>query len=293
MAKRFGGTYSPSSSQSDTSRRTKKQSNPFSKQKPARAGARSNILFFMPLILIFKIFQSDPILMAQYLIALFCMISAAYFTHEGLKAQDAFESRKIARPPAIPRKIFASLLMGAGLGIVGFAGYGALEGLIFALIGAILHSLSFGIDPLKKKGIEGGDRLQEERVNKVVIEAEKHLNEMRDALQRLHDRAAYNRFEDFTATVRDMLTIVEEDPRDLSSARKYLGVYLQGAKAATFKFAALYERTQDATARSDWMRLLDDLEDSYTQQNQALLSDNKTDLEIEIDVLRERLAREN
>ena len=40
------------------------------------------------------------------------------------------------------------------------------------------------------------------------------------------------------------------------------------------------------------MALLNDLESNFTARNDALLLDNKVDLDIEIDVLRDRLARE-
>ena len=44
--------------------------------------------------------------------------------------------------------------------------------------------------------------------------------------------------------------------------------------------------------KADYTALLDDLEANFTAKNQALLSDNRTDLDIEIDVLRDRLQRE-
>ena len=96
----------------------------------------------------------------------------------------------------------------------------------------------------------------------------------------------------FIATARDMFRTVEDDPRDLTSARKYLGVYLLGARDATAKFADLYARTRDEAARTDYEKLLDDLEANFTARTELLLTDNRSDLDVEIEVLRERLARE-
>jgi len=39
--------------------------------------------------------------------------------------------------------------------------------------------------------------------------------------------------------------------------------------------------------------LLDDLEQNFAARTQKLISDDRTDLTIEIDVLRDRLSREN
>ena len=89
-----------------------------------------------------------------------------------------------------------------------------------------------------------------------------------------------------------MIRTVEEDPRDLTAARKYLGVYLLGARDATVKFADIYSRTQDRQARDDYMALLDDLDQNFAARTQKSLLEDRTDLNIEIDVLRERLSRE-
>ena len=64
-----------------------------------------------------------------------------------------------------------------------------------------------------------------------------------------------------------------------------------GARDATVKFADIYSRSRDAGARSDYMMLLTDLEENFTAKTRKLLMDNNNDLEVEISVLRDRLAR--
>ena len=86
--------------------------------------------------------------------------------------------------------------------------------------------------------------------------------------------------------------MVEEDPRDLTAARKYLVVYLSGARDATVKFADIYARSGDAQAKADYLALLDDLDENFAARTRASLLEDRGDLTIEIDVLRERLARE-
>ena len=54
----------------------------------------------------------------------------------------------------------------------------------------------------------------------------------------------------------------------------------------------MYQRTTDESAKADYLSLLDDLEQNFATRTQKLLSDDRTDLTIEIDVLRDRLARE-
>jgi hypothetical protein len=65
-----------------------------------------------------------------------------------------------------------------------------------------------------------------------------------------------------------------------------------GARDATIKFADLWAKTHDPGARADYEALLDDLETNFARRTTALLEDNRTDLDIEIGVLRDRLKRE-
>ncbi|MEM8740896.1 MAG: 5-bromo-4-chloroindolyl phosphate hydrolysis family protein, partial [Pseudomonadota bacterium] len=83
-----------------------------------------------------------------------------------------------------------------------------------------------------------------------------------------------------------------EDPRDLSRARKFLGVYLTGARDATVKFAEVYAKTRDEAARTEYEALLKDLERSFETHRAGLLDDNRSALDVEIEVLRKRLKQE-
>ncbi|WP_323786169.1 5-bromo-4-chloroindolyl phosphate hydrolysis family protein [Thalassovita sp.] len=288
MAQRYGGQYSPNGKTTDTA----SAPGAYRDAKRTRAGGRVNLLFLTPLPLIWKAFTSDPVAMAQYLVALGLMILAAWLTREGMLAQESYEARKIARRPVLPRKIIGSVLTGLGLGLAGFTGFGPLEAVIFAVLGTVLHGLAFGMDPLKDKGMEGVDTFQTDRVARAVEEAEQYLAAMTDAMKRAGDRDAAARLERFQTAARDLFRTVEEDPRDLTAARKYMSVYLMGARDATIKFADIYGRSRDAQARADYMALLDDLEQNFAARTQKMLLDDRSDLNIEIEVLRDRLKRE-
>ncbi|WP_425049628.1 5-bromo-4-chloroindolyl phosphate hydrolysis family protein [Psychromarinibacter sp. S121] len=291
MAQRYGGRFSPDGS-SQPGPQDAPQARGWAGRRP-RSGGRANLLFIAPLPLVFTAFFKEPVGLALDLVAFGILMAAAFLTREGLKAEAAYDARKIARRPAVPRKIFGSVLTSLGLALAGWtSGAELLNPLIFGVLGVVLHFLSFGPDPLTDKGAEGIDQFQSDRVARAVDEAEKHLAAMSDAILRAGDRSLERRVEKFQATVKTMFRTIEDDPRDLTGARKYLSVYLLGAKDATVKFADLYSRTRDQGARADYESLLDDLEANFSAQTEKLLGDNRTDLDIEIEVLRDRLARE-
>ncbi len=303
MARRFGGKYSPSGRHGSPGRAgsPERDGSPPGARRPARPlqanrieGVRwANFLFFTPLPLALRAFAAPPREMGLMLIAFATLILAAWLTREGAVAEAAYDARRIARRPAFPRKLAGTALIGAGLFLAALAGgQGAGAGLILAALGMALHFLAFGPDPLKDKGLAGIDGFQTERVARAVEGAEKYLAEMEQAAGRTHDRAVTDRLARFTAQARDLIRAVEEDPRDLSAARRFLGVYLMGARDATVKFADLYGRSRDAAARAGWFALLDELEQNFAAKTRALMENDSADLEIEIEVLRERLARE-
>ncbi|MEL6641778.1 MAG: 5-bromo-4-chloroindolyl phosphate hydrolysis family protein, partial [Pseudomonadota bacterium] len=96
----------------------------------------------------------------------------------------------------------------------------------------------------------------------------------------------------FQATARKMARTVQEDPRDLTRARKYLGVYLEGARDATVKFVDLYTKKPEPDTRTAYVELLDDLQDNFAARTAKMMDDDRTDMDIEIKVLRDRLQRE-
>ena len=65
-----------------------------------------------------------------------------------------------------------------------------------------------------------------------------------------------------------------------------------GARDAAAKFADLYKRKRDDAARTEFEALLDDLEHNFAARTEKMLLDDRSDMDIEIKVLRDRLQRE-
>ena len=293
MAQRFGGEFSPEA-------RRPKAGSPrpepvsFRGRKPMRHGAKLNLLFALALLPLLSVFFQPLTAMATDLVGMGALLLSAWLTRDGVRAEDAFAERKVARRPAIPRKIFGAVSMAAGVGLLVFGGqWAVLPALLSALIAGALHLGAFGLDPLRDKGMEGVDRMQSDRIARKIDEAEKLLAQMRDAIRRARDNQLEDRVAGFSETVRGLFRQVEADPRDLAAARRYLGVYLQGARDATMQFADLYARSRDAEVRADYIAFLDDLDTNFASRTTALLRDDRTNFDIETEVLRDRLNREN
>ncbi|MFQ1701739.1 5-bromo-4-chloroindolyl phosphate hydrolysis family protein [Loktanella agnita] len=290
MAQRFGGKYSPDGSgpQADAVREQA-----VDQRNVASAGARAKWLFIPPVILVFTGFGDGPVTLITALVGGGVLALAAWLLREGLKAEAAYHARRVARRPAIPRKMLAAGLTGTGATLAAYSGDTGMIGSVLYGVAALgLHVTAFGIDPLSDKQMQGVDTRQQDRVARVVDKAEAHLDVMNAQIAALSDRKLDLRVASFQAVARKMIRTVEEDPRDLTAARKFLGVYLMGARDTAIKFADLYGRTKDADARASFEALLDDLEQNFAAKTQKMLLDDRSDMDIEINVLRDRLQRE-
>ncbi|WP_163846464.1 5-bromo-4-chloroindolyl phosphate hydrolysis family protein [Pseudooceanicola aestuarii] len=298
MAQRFGGKFSP-----DGRNRPDQTTGPAGKGGLGRArrrmapvaagGARVNVLFTPAIVLAATVLNDGPVNLAIGLLGAALWAGAAWMTREGLQAEREYHARAVARRPAMPRKIAGSVLIGMGTVLAGMAhGTDLLGSAIYGLVAAALHLAAFGPDPLRDKVMEGIDTYQQDRVARVVEKAEDYLRDMGQAVDTLRDRRLTARVAAFQDTAAAMIEQVENDPRDLTSARKFLGVYLMGARDATVKFVSHYSRNRSDAARTDYEALLTDLEQNFAARSQKMLQDDATDMTIEIEVLRDRLQRE-
>jgi len=287
MAKTFGGKFSPNGASGTGPLEV------IDNRQVDAAGGRSNLLFIPAIVLVATTFSDGPVSLITGLVGAGALTLAAMLLCEGLRAEAAYDLRKVARRPAFPRKILASALTGVGVAIASYAhDTSVLTALLYGVAGLAVHVAAFGIDPMRDKRMEGIDTFQQDRVAKVVDEAEAYLNVMKGQIEGLGDRQILIRVNAFQAAARKMIRTVEEDPRDLTGARKFLGVYLMGARDATVKFVDLYRRSKDATAGANFESLLGDLEQNFAARTEKMLLDDRSDMDIEIKVLRDRLQRE-
>lgn len=288
MAQRIVGKYSPNQSGTPGEPVLVKTTLP-----PSGPMLRANLSFALAFPFIIKAFSGTPSALFAGFGAAGLLILAAWLTREGVKAHAAFDARKIARRPGIPRKMFGACLTGAGL-MTGATLWqtGEVTLFLFGILGAALHLGSFGLDPMRAKGMEGVDIFQTDRVAKAVTEGESYLAGMKDAILRANDGGLETRVAHFAETARSLFRQVENDPGDLTSARKYMSIYLMSARDATVKFADVFLNGRDPKVRADYEALLTDLETNFASRTTALLSNNHTDLDVEIQVLRDRLKLE-
>ncbi|WP_424929540.1 5-bromo-4-chloroindolyl phosphate hydrolysis family protein [Amaricoccus tamworthensis] len=293
-AKRFGGKYSPGASRGSSA----PAANPFRNRNASRVSIRARLMYLLPVPLLFaalgSIGRGNATEMLAELLGLVGLMTSAWLLNDGIRAENAFNARTVARPPSVPRKLFAAVLTGVSVCVVGWLSIGQpLPGaIVFGAVATAAQVLAFGLDPMKKKGLDGVNEFETERVAKAIDKAEGLVRQITGAASRIGDRRLEERIDRLCDQAREVFRVVEADPRDLSRARKFLSVYLLGLRDATTKFAEIYSRTGDPEPRKEYEALLADLETSFEAHRTDLLADDRTDLDVEIEVLRERLKQD-
>lgn len=295
MAKRYRGRHSPDGSGPAKDAAALRPAAVALPRHPLQGRTIWVTLAASPLLL--GALRGDALHLGLNLLAFAIIAGAMVVTREGLAAEAAYDARAASRRPAMPRKLFGMVLTGLGLAVAGWGPEsGFLPAAVLGVVGMALHRLGFGGDPMRDKGMAEFEGVQQQRVTRIIDEGEAYLKDMTEAALTLRDRALELRVAHFAATARELFRRVQDNPATLAAVRRYLGVYLMGARDATVKFSGQYHRLDPGPARdrmrAEYEALLDDLEANFSARSDAVLQGGREDLEIEVQVLRERLARE-
>ncbi len=220
---------------------------------------------------------------------------SAFLIRQGGDAEEAYVMRKYASPPALPRKIMGSALLGITLALTGALGWQIdwIQALGLGILGAGASLLTFGLDPMSAKGEISLSGVTPQMVEDAIREAEEKIEGIERSAADIADRPLRDRLAKITARARDILKRIEQDPSDLRRARKFLKVYLDGALEATRKYADNQHDLGESGMYIKFRSLLDDMQQTFDAQHEKLLVNDQIDLDVEIDVLADRMKHES
>ena len=287
MAQKFQGEYSPQT----------KDANPrgsFSTRKPSRLRIYRALAIPLGIAGFLSVLGGHPLEAMIKIGGAIGILAACELVREGINAETTYNSRAIARAPGWPRKPMGAILMGGVVGAVSWLGIGT--GMPTAIgMGAIAGlgiMMSFGGDPIRGKGLAGVNQGEASRAADAIAKAEAYLREIQAMARSFSDRSLRLDVEQLAISAEEMFHSIENNPGEYRNARRYLSVYLEGARDATSQFLNLPRLQQEADAKIKYKSLIRELDSGFQTKRQLLLEDNRNSLDIEIDVLRDRLASE-
>lgn len=249
----------------------------------------------LALALPLAVLQGDTRRVVAHGLALALFLAGAAWINAGHRAQAQYERRKIASPPRLPRKSLGALLVAAG--VFSSARLAVPHDPIIAAtlaLGALAGAhLYYGFDPRRPKVIDVGPHgYTTEEVVAALDEAERAIGSIERSRRSIRNLELSRRLGRICARAREILDVIEDDPRDLRRARKFLKVYLTGAQRVCDRYARLHPRVQSAELEDSFRNVLDTIEGVFREQHGRLLENDVLDLDVQIEVLSNQLERE-
>lgn len=221
------------------------------------------------------------------------LVGALLLRH-GLLTEAEYDRRRIARAPW-PFKTLGGGVVALATGVTAWLGahYPPLVAVAFGLAALLGCYLSYGFDPRAAKRFTDGEGVDvTDRVLEALAQAECGIAAIEQATRDIRNTELNGRLRRIVALARQILKLLEEDPRDLRRARKFLNVYLDGARQVTEGYAKTHARASAPELEDNFRRVLATIEEVFAEQQQKLLETDVTDLDVQIEVLTTQLKRE-
>ncbi len=258
------------------------------------------LLFILPLpllpALLFALLQGRVDLSIATLAAIGLFTGGALLARWGLASEADYNKRKVAKAPRLPKKLAGAITVAAGTGFCNLfiLGQGLLFSAFLFLLCLLGFYLAYGLDPHRDKayGIKQGFGYTTEEIMEAVDEAEEKIQGITDTAKQLPNPELKQRLIRIGGMAKKIIGLIEEDPRDLRRARKFLNVYLDGAHKVTTGYLKTHTKSQSDALETNFRNVLVTIEEVFAEQHQKLLENDVTELDIKIEVLATQLKHE-
>jgi len=228
-------------------------------------------------------------------ISFLTMLVGAWSVRKGLFYEAEAAMRKWNRSTRVPWKVTGAVLVGVSTAVASLFMVG--QPLIISIgagIGAIAGAmLCYGLDPqYSNPDAVSTLGVTTDEVVEALEEAETKITSIENAARSIHELELKDRLRKITDKAREILDVIEEDPRDLRRARKFMKVYLEGAEKVTNGYVKMHPGAKDAKLDNNFRNVLITIENVFTEQHTKLMENDVLDLDIEIEVLQAQLKHE-
>ncbi|MBK5969247.1 hypothetical protein CCR91_10800 [Thiorhodovibrio winogradskyi] len=219
---------------------------------------------------------------------------AAILARRAYLSSAAKPRRRFSRRLQLPLLNLSGALVGVATAVTAIAGADNTVpvGIAFALVASTGFFLAYGMQPwLQGDRLEAADR-ESRLVAEALAEAESRLIQIEQAAGALGNRELRGRLARIATLGRDILAQIAARPSDLSRARRFLTVFLEGAEQVSNGYVRAHRHTDSEELEQRFRTVLITIEDQFAHQRQRLTQADVTDLDIQIEVLQKQLEHE-
>ena len=183
-------------------------------------------LHVLPLPLLWRGLESSAAaLVAVAIVALF--IASVWVLGEGMRAEEDWRERPVAKAPRMKLKAVSAAMMGAAVGLSFITGgTDPMGSVLGGVLAAGLFLTSFGMDPMRDKQGEGITAFEAERIDGLSDALEPHLAKISAAAEQSGDVVLRSEARALVQVVNRRMQALKSDPVAAASARKMVAVWL-------------------------------------------------------------------
>lgn len=249
-------------------------------------------LFLVPLFLsvVLALFQTNIKAFVLSGISFFLFVAVAGIAKKGFYEEGQYHANTFTKAPKVPYKMIAGYLLGAATFFTAFVtgSQPFVKSAFLALIATIGYYLFYGFDPKKDKLENLGD-VSADFVIETIQEAKAKLAHIEHDMTEIKDSILYDKLSIAVSKAKSILQTIQEDPKDVRVARKFLIVYIDGIARVTDAYTDLEEKDINAQTKEKLHDLMDDVEVRFEKELTRLKNNNAFDLDVHIDVLKEQI----
>ncbi len=249
-------------------------------------------IFLAPLFLaiILALLQRDILSFVFNIIAFGLFFATAKINSIGLSNEYEYHTKTLTKAPKTPFKTIAGLLLGLStLFTSTVAGGGSiLTGAFLAVVSTVGYYLYYGTDPREDKIDNIGD-ISAQFVIETLSEARAKLSSIETDISYITDAKLYSELKIATNKGYEIIDTIEEDPKDLRVARKFIIVYIEGIKKVTQSYTSIDEEEITDETKEKLSNLLLDIEERFEKEIKRLKKNNQFDLDVNIEVLQKQI----
>jgi len=257
------------------------------------------LLYILPLPILWTLFFAllngdfSGIIINGIAYALFLL--GASVARRGFIIEYNYKNSILAKAPKIKYKSIASLIISVATFFTSYfaTANGLFLSILLALVAFVGFYLYYGLDPRVDKVGELNIGVSAEDVIEITSKAKERIKNIKKLKYEISDSSINHHLDNITKETESIITAIENDPNDLSRARKFFNVYLHRTEKITEEFASnLKNNNIDEKMKTNYIYLLESVEKTIKEQKQRLNEEDITRLDVQIEALTKQIKHE-
>jgi len=257
------------------------------------------LLYLLPLPLLLTLFFS--LLNGEFRLIIVNGIAYALFligasvARRGFVIEYKYKHSILAKAPKIKYKSIASVIITIATFFTSYfaTANGLFLSILLGLVSFVGFYLYYGLDPSIDKVGELNIGVSAEDVIEITSKAKDRVENIKKLKNTIADLEVNSKLDSIIKETQSIITAVEQNPNDLSRARKFFNVYLHRTEKITQEYTNnVKSKNIDSKMKANYIHLLETVEKTIQQQKERLNEDDITRLDVQIEALTKQLKNE-